>query len=248
MSFTYPQTANAARVAEDQRRTTRTIVFVIIIIIIILVVTIIVYAIIAARNSAATAASSNTPGTTTAQKCTTSSQCPSTSPICNTTTGLCVECTAASHAACGGNKPVCQDSTQSCVQCMVSTDCASCGVCNSQNVCVGAVLGVPTMTSFTSVAGNNCTNYDFSAAWTAVIGATSYDLFLTATDDQSGTHSASISGIGGTSIVNGALSNNIPGSWCAGFNVFLTVRAHNACGTSAFSSARQLGGDGAGCC
>jgi hypothetical protein len=105
------------------------------------------------------------------------------------------------------------------------------------------------MTSFTSVfGGGNCADYSYSAAWTSVVGATSYDLFMTATDDTAGSHSATISGVGGTSISWTSGTTPVDASWCAATNVFLSVRAHNACGTSAFSSARQIGGAGAACC
>lgn len=62
-------------------------------------------------------------------------------PVCNTSSGLCVQCTASDIGACGGTTPVCND-LNACVGCDEHEQCAS-GACNfASGACFEEVLHV----------------------------------------------------------------------------------------------------------
>lgn len=87
--------------------------------------------------------------------CTSNSDCSGNTPICNTTTGTCVQClenndcpagqicqnnecvvgtACSSNSDCSGSTPYCDTTTGTCVQCIENSDCSSGQAC-SNNVC-----------------------------------------------------------------------------------------------------------------
>ena len=61
--------------------------------------------------------------------------CVSPTPVCNTTSGTCVDCT--SNAQCSGNKPICDSSSDTCRACAGNGDCSSpTPVCSTSGACV----------------------------------------------------------------------------------------------------------------
>lgn len=244
MSYEYRQLEAAAKAASDKKRNTRIIVILIVMIIILAAIAIIIYVIISSRSK------STTPGTSTggtgssgsgSGSCITSADCPGTSPVC-TGAGQCVQCI--NDSTCSGTKPKCQVSTNSCVQCNVAEDCGIGNYCSSENLCF--VCEEPVITSFSSTfLTGACDNYNIAATWTAVSGATSYDLLVTHYQAGNPILTVPINGITGTSILNGALYAAVPAYLCSAFNVYINVRSNGPCGTSAYSAPFQITSPGA---
>jgi len=90
--------------------------------------------------------------------------CPTATPLCDVTSGSCVECTATNDDACTSATPVCDTTSNTCVACNVSSDCSSLAApqCNvTTHVCEActadaACMGRPGTTVCDTAAGGDC--------------------------------------------------------------------------------------------
>jgi hypothetical protein len=83
---------------------------------------------------AACGGGNNNPAVDAAQACTTDTECPAASPVCDTGAGVCVQCNADKAMACTGATPACGPDETCHAACRADTDCAS-GVCLGDGSC-----------------------------------------------------------------------------------------------------------------
>lgn len=132
--------------------------------------------------------------------------------------------------------------------CQTNQDCPQGEICQQGN-CIPCPTGIPTITAFTGTFnGGSCFNYTYFASWTAIVGATSYDLIVTQYQQGNPVNTVNINGVTSTSITNGDLFNAIQSGLCSGFDVYINVRFNGPCGPGQYSAPYQIGGQGAACC
>ncbi|MGO8999618.1 MAG: hypothetical protein ACLQVI_40350, partial [Polyangiaceae bacterium] len=124
--------------------------------------------------------------------CTSSAECPATTPVCDPTTRVCVECLTSTDCATNPNGPICDTSKNTCGTCTASNDAACagttpvcdtsgtndvCAACNGNNGSA-ATLPCPTTTDPACVtsgatAGScaQCTSATFCSGTTPVCSA-----------------------------------------------------------------------------
>src|SRR5262245_45720587 len=66
--------------------------------------------------------------------CTDSTQCPTTTPVCDLPAMICVQCTAAQSAACTGTTPICR-ADEMCHGCALHGECPISDVCLPDGAC-----------------------------------------------------------------------------------------------------------------
>jgi hypothetical protein len=65
-------------------------------------------------------------------------ECSGDTPVCDESTGTCVQCTTDDTSACTGETPLCDEEANECVACLVDSDCedAAASECGADNTCV----------------------------------------------------------------------------------------------------------------
>ena len=89
-------------------------------------------------------------------QCTQNTDCSGATPVCDTTSQICVACLASSD--CSGDTPVCDTSTESCVGCLTGSDCSGATpICNtSTNTCVGCASDADCSSTVCDVDTGSC--------------------------------------------------------------------------------------------
>ncbi len=165
MSFVaYNQELIDTTIEANRRSNVRSIVVAVVIVIVVITIALLIYFIVRYMLNRNAGSGGQSGGAT---RCLIDGNCPVSSPVCQTATGLCVQCR--DNSQCSGTINKCNVATNSCVQCLSNTDCPTCSECRS-NVCrVIDAPPAPTVTNATYV-GFNTLRVD----WTAVPGAINY--------------------------------------------------------------------------
>jgi len=129
---------------------------------VVVLIVIIVVVVILIRRKKTTATTTKT--SVSSKTCTSNANCPAPS-VCNTSSGLCVDCLGDSN--CSGSTPKCKTSLNKCVTCLADGDCTTGQTCNN-NVCCSTTK--PVITSVSSILSDNTridVNFTFSQGLTA---------------------------------------------------------------------------------
>ncbi len=135
--------------------------------------------------------------------------------------------------------------------CTTDEDCSGDDEVCRGNICVICSTQRPVITAFTGTStGIPCDDHSYFASWTAVPGATSYDLLIKGTTSGGDPIIVTVNdSVFDSSITDGVLRDNIDPTWCAGFTLFLHVRANTPCISSGtYSNAFFITGAGPACC
>lgn len=191
--------------------------------------------------------------------CTSDTQCPISTPKCDTASKTCVICLDSND--CSGNVTVCNTTTHTCVQCIDNNtcfageqcktdigqcvECFTASDCGANGYCVNNVCFIcnnipPSTITNAVVTAIGCTAYNVNISWTSVPDATSYNVQLTGFDTGNNAVSVRALGVTGTS-VSGLMTTiftDAPQGYptkCNG-NINVQVQSILACGTSPYTS------------
>ncbi len=133
--------------------------------------------------------------------CTSSSTCSGATPVCNTTTGTCVECTSSSN--CSASAPVCNTSAGTCGPCTSDAQCTNA----SDPVCTNGTCG-PASSSGGADAGTSSGSPDASTGNGTDSGGVGHDAGTGSSNDSGSAYGSGDDGGGAGSDSDSGSSDN----------------------------------------
>lgn len=198
------------------------------------------------------------PKSSSSSKCTSNSGCSGLASVCNTVTGICVECLTSTDCAngetctvgnscsttkctadrnCSASAPKCNTGNGQCVQCLVKTDCPIMGSsCNSNGLCIPPCTSPPNPVTNVSVSGNAGTNV---VTWTAPVGGQVVSDYIV--NQENNICGNTPGAIVATKVIPAGTTTATFTGLNAGFNCY-RIQSQNGCGSTPIGSSPDANG------
>jgi len=198
------------------------------------------------------------PKSSSSSKCTSNSGCSGLAAVCNTVTGICVECltntdcpsgqecitgnscsaiTCTSDSNCSASAPKCNTGNGVCVECLVPADCPIMGSnCNTNGVCIAPCTGAPNPVTNVTVTGETGTNI---VSWNAPVGGQVVSDYVV--NQEANICSSTVGPIVATKVVPAGTTTTAFTNLNQGFYCY-RVQSQNGCGSTPIGSSPDNNG------
>jgi Cys-rich repeat protein len=198
------------------------------------------------------------PKSSSSSKCTSNAGCSGLAAVCNTVTGICVECltntdcpsgqecitgnscsaiTCTSDSNCSASAPKCNTGNGVCVECLVPADCPIMGSnCNTNGVCIAPCTGAPNPVTGVTVTGETGTNI---VTWNAPTGGQVVSDYVV--NQEANICSSTVGPIIATKIVPAGTTTTAFTNLNQGFYCY-RVQSQNGCGSTPIGSSPDNNG------